>query len=112
MLEKSDELRIPTWVRPFVRAVLAADSACVRPLLVGTDLSTTVNPSLFVGQVTLLPFVVVVPKVVVDWNVVVENVVVPRVVVGGLIVIVGGWVTTPTVFVVSGAVDTTGIDVA
>jgi hypothetical protein len=79
-------------------------------LLVGTDLRTTVKPSFDIGQVTLLP-VVVVPNVVVP-KVVVENVVVPSVVVGGLIVIVGGVVTTPTVLVVEGAVETTGMDVA
>jgi hypothetical protein len=79
-------------------------------LLVGTDLRTTVKPSFDIGQVTLLP-VVVVPNVVVP-KVVVEKVVVPSVVVGGLIVIVGGVVTTPTVLVVEGAVETTGMDVA
>ena len=89
---------MPTWESPFARALSAAVSACERPLLVGTDLRTTVNPSLLGGQVTLLPVVVVVPKVVV------EKVVVPSVVVGGLIVIVGGVVTTPTVLVVEGAV--------
>jgi len=68
-----------------------------------------VKPSFDIGQVTLLP-VVVVPNVVVP-KVVVENVVVASVVVGGLIVIVGGVVTTPTVLVVEGAVET-GIDVA
>jgi hypothetical protein len=77
-------------------------------LLVGTDLRTTVKPSLFGGQVTLLP-VVVVPNVVVP-KVVVENVVVPSVVVGGVIVIVDG--VTATVLVVEGAVETTGMDVA
>jgi hypothetical protein len=77
-------------------------------LLVGTDLRTTVKPSLFGGQVTLLP-VVVVPNVVVP-KVVVENVVVPSVVVGGVIVIVDG--VTPTVLVVEGEVETTGMDVA
>jgi len=80
-------------------------------LLVGTDLRTTVKPSLFGGQVTLLPVVVVVPKVVVP-KVVVENVVVLRVVGGGLMVIVGGCVTTPTVSVVLGEVETTGIELA
>ena len=93
-----------------MRALSAADSAWERPLLVGTDLSTMVNPSFVSGQVTLEP-VVVVPKVVVPI-VVVENVVVDDVVVvGGLIVIVGGCVTTPTVSVVLGLVET-GIDVA
>src|SRR5215217_706569 len=86
---------MPAWESPFVRALSAAASARERPLLVGTDLSTTVKPSLLGGQVTLLPVVVVVPNVVV----------------GGLIVIVGGVVTTPTVVVVEGAVDTTGMDV-
>jgi hypothetical protein len=43
-------------------------------------------------------------------KVVVENVVVPSVVVGGLIVIVGGVAPTPTVLVVEGAVETTGVD--
>jgi hypothetical protein len=80
-------------------------------LLVGTDLRTTVKPSLFGGQLTFSP-VVVVPKVVVP-KVVVEKVVVPIVlVVGGLMVIVGGCVTTPTVLVVSSDVETTGIEVA
>jgi hypothetical protein len=70
----------------------------------------TVKPSLFGGQETFPPVVVVVPNVVVP-NVVVEKVVVAVVVVvGGLIVIVGGVVTTPMVFVVSGAVETTGMD--
>jgi hypothetical protein len=68
-------------------------------LLVSTDFRTTVSPFLPAGHETLPPPVVVVPSVVVP-NVVVEKVVVPSVVVGGLIVIVGGCVTTPTVFVV------------
>jgi hypothetical protein len=102
---------MPTWESPLVRALSAAASACERPLLVGTDLRTTVKPSLFGGHVTFWPSVVVVFWKVVVPNVVVENVVVESVVVGGLIVIVGcGW--TPTVLVVCGFVETMGTDVA
>jgi hypothetical protein len=61
--------------------------------------------------VTVL-LVVVVPSVVVLVVVVVGIVdVVPKVVVGGLMVTVGGCVSTPTVSVVLGEVETTGIEV-
>jgi hypothetical protein len=60
----------------------------------------------------VVPLVVVVPSVVVPVVVVVGMVdVVPNVVVGGLMVTVGGWVRIPTVSVVLGEVETTGIEV-
>jgi hypothetical protein len=60
-----------------------------------------------------VPLVVVVPSVVVLVVVVVGIVdVVPKVVVGGLMVTVGGCVRIPTVSVVLGEVETTGMEVA